>query len=82
MCLPPQDCISDCYQNNLLINSQGRVLVADFGMSRMLQEGGFATSKEPGGSIRWMAPELFKEGITHTGQSDLWAFGMTILVCD
>ena len=48
----------------------------------MLQEGGFATGKEPGEGIRWMAPELFEEGAVHTKESDMWAFGMTILVCD
>ena len=56
--------------------------MADFGMSKMSQEGGFATSKEPGGSIRWMAPELFEAGARHTKQSDIWAFGMTVLVRD
>ena len=48
----------------------------------MLQKGAFTASKEPGGSIRWMALELFEAGAEHTMQSDRWAFGMTALVRD
>ena len=65
-----------------MIDARYRAMVSDFGMSKLLSEGGFATSKEPGGSVPWMAPELFTDNeATHTRESDVWSFGMTILVC-
>lgn len=59
----------------------------DFGISHMLsttmQYAETATSGEAG-SILWMAPELLNPEDTHnhihTSASDIWAFGMVVLV--
>jgi serine/threonine protein kinase len=68
-----------------LIGVKGQALVTDFGMSKMLAVGGFTTSAAPGGSVPWMAPELFPktedcDGAVHSAASDIWSLGMTILV--
>lgn len=77
-------------ENNVLISANGVPLLADFGLSHLM----FATStNEPAtdagkGDVRWQAPELVipsEDFITpeeiHTKESDVWAFGMTGLVC-
>lgn len=54
--------------------------LTDFGLSKIVSETqGFTTSAKVGGSSRWMAPELL-EGKKLTIESDVWAYGMTILV--
>ena len=57
--------------------------IADFGLSKLLDEvtSTFTATNtgNPFGSIRWTAPELILQpGVTF--ESDIWAFGMTILV--
>ena len=39
------------------------------------------TSSDVGGSLRWMSPELFN-GEKRSVASDVWAYGMTMLVSD
>jgi len=39
------------------------------------------TTTSPGGDIRWMAPERILGGGKVTVKGDVWAFGMTMLVC-
>ena len=34
-----------------------------------------------GGSIPWMAPERLESDLIPTAATDIWAFGMTVLVC-
>ena len=59
----------------------GTPFLSDFGLSRMLLEAGGTTSSSSAGSSRWMAPELFEATQPVTTYSDVWAFGMTIIVC-
>ena len=47
----------------------------------MLFETGGMTTSTPAGSTRWMSPELLEAAQPVTTHSDVWAFGMTILVC-
>ena len=46
-------------------------------------EGGGTTTETAGvlGSLRWMARELFDSDGGVTCESDIWAYGMTALVC-
>ncbi|KIN92954.1 hypothetical protein M404DRAFT_1009280, partial [Pisolithus tinctorius Marx 270] len=64
---------------NVLVSSDRRALLSDFGLST-LNESTFSmtTVAIRGGSRRWMAPELFND-CPASKESDMWAYGMTIL---
>ncbi|KIN92659.1 hypothetical protein M404DRAFT_109674, partial [Pisolithus tinctorius Marx 270] len=64
---------------NVLVSSDRRALLSDFGLSA-LNESTFSmtTVAIRGGSRRWMAPELFND-CPASKESDMWAYGMTIL---
>ncbi|KIJ23103.1 hypothetical protein M422DRAFT_196339, partial [Sphaerobolus stellatus SS14] len=68
----------DLKGENVLVSSDGTPCLTDFGLSKILDEHGFTTTAPISGSIRWMAPELLKNEKT-TVESDIWAFGMTLL---
>lgn len=75
----------DIKASNILVNDEGHVCLADFGLSRILEMRGF-TTKSTGGSYRWLAYELVVASLEEeeelpplTRASDTWAFGMTIL---
>lgn len=72
-------------QLNILINSDGHAVIADFGLGAVLSTNSFATIAESGGGTeRWMAPELLdpeQYGFSHCSpskESDIYAFGMVI----
>ena len=55
--------------------------IADFGLSKLLDEvtSTLTLTQNQFGSVRWSAPELILQPGA-TLESDVWAFGMTILV--
>lgn len=59
-------------------------MLTDFGLSKILNTSGF-TTKNIGGTCRWMAPELMQYSqdddaeFGPTKATDVWAFGMTVL---
>lgn len=67
-----------------MIDERFEPRLADFGLSKLLTEvDGTCTATETAGvlgSLRWMARELFDTDGGVTCESDIWAFGMTILV--
>jgi len=70
---------------NILVNDEHKACIADFGLARILGETGF-TTKSIGGTCRWIAYELIdlsdeeEECVPQvTMESDVWAFGMTVL---
>ena len=68
-----------------MISSAGVPLLADFGLSHMLvslASINFSASSSFKGTVRWMAPELMVQDNRPTIQSDIWAFGMIIYVCE
>lgn len=70
-------------QDNVLIDEVGDARITDFGLSYVLSPSTmWKTSKtSPGGSLRWMSPELLKADEPRaTLQSDVYAFAMTIIV--
>ena len=70
-------------QDNVLIDLDGQSRIADFGLSQLVTEVNHTTITTTAGSIRWMAKELFDNGIEDpcvTFESDIWAYGMTVLV--
>ena len=82
-------CISVCstsmsyrvFQSNILIDDVEHARLADFGLITISETQNFSTTISHGdqGSTRWMAPELFKQGVRRSWSSDIYAFGMTIL---
>ncbi|KAL4066740.1 kinase-like domain-containing protein, partial [Scleroderma citrinum] len=66
---------------NVLIFNDGHALLTDFGLST-LPINTFSMPIEPHfrGTCDWMAPEIL-HGEGPSVASDIWAFGMTMLVC-
>ncbi|KAI6100447.1 kinase-like domain-containing protein [Pisolithus croceorrhizus] len=64
---------------NVLVSNDRRALLTDFGLST-LNASTFSTAVDigRGGTPHWMAPELL-DGCPVSMESDVWAFGMTIL---
>jgi serine/threonine protein kinase len=66
-------------QKNILVSDHGRALIADFGISCIAVSNSLASVQLPGGTMRWMAPELLIfDGETFpsmTPQSDIWSVG-------
>jgi len=83
--LKPPIVHGDLKGDNVLIDHNGIARLADFGLSRMLQEVDItlwntsAVSGTPApGTLRWSAPELLLgKQTTVTIQSDIYAYGMT-----
>ena len=70
---------------NILLDSNGNVKVADFGLSRLQA----ATCGEPLtaelGTWQWMAPEVVapwdKRGAVYTEKADVYSFGIVMWEC-
>lgn len=66
---------------NVLISAKGRALLTDFGHSRLTNSSFSMTADRPcGGTLNWLAPENVDTGEC-SSPGDIWAFGMTALVC-
>ncbi|KAK1944044.1 Ankyrin repeat domain-containing protein 50 [Phytophthora citrophthora] len=66
--------------NNILIGSDGRAKLTDFGLSTTVSKEPEEDPKDNGnlGAIRWKAPEVLR-GEKATFASDIYSFGMCIL---
>ena len=65
----------DLATRNVLVGADENCLVADFGLSRALQQKDYY--KVRGGTavpIRWCAPEVMQSGSRFTSASDVWSF--------
>ncbi|KAG8997033.1 hypothetical protein FRB93_000526 [Tulasnella sp. JGI-2019a] len=69
----------DLKASNVLLNEQLMPRICDFGLSK-IKDGHSATSTgmQGAGSWRWMSPEVM-DGGPKTFESDIYAFGMTIV---
>lgn len=70
----------DLAARNVLIDAKGTAKVADFGLSRDIDEADYYTSTDQNARLplRWMAPEVFET--RHYGEaSDVWAYGITLI---
>ncbi|KAI6006161.1 kinase-like domain-containing protein, partial [Pisolithus marmoratus] len=64
---------------NVLVSSDHRALLSDFGLSTLnLSSFSMTTDAIRGGSFPWMAPELLNNGSVSI-ETDVWAFGMTVV---
>lgn len=74
------------FKSNILIDSNGKALLADFGLSNVVAEacGPLYVTSSIGGSVRWAAPEHFHilEGdhvSTVTTHGDIYSYGSVTL---
>ena len=73
----------DIKPDNILITSDGRYVISDFGISRsfrtkLSRTNNTANATSSSGTIAYMGPERFSEKPVVVFASDVWAFGMTI----
>jgi serine/threonine protein kinase len=61
---------------NVLLDEQVHAKLTDFGLSKIKTETRTST-KSAGGTLQWMAPELFKLRPSHTKKSDIYSLGIT-----
>ncbi|KAL5496064.1 hypothetical protein ACEPAH_3157 [Sanghuangporus vaninii] len=73
---------SDIKGENVLVSDSipPKAIICDFGSSRIIEaslELGRPSSRDKG-TVRWLAYELVAGSDTHSKETDVWAFGMTI----
>jgi len=70
----------DIKPDNILITSDGRYVISDFGISRNLrtQMSRTMNNQNSSGTLAYMGPERFSEHPLVVLASDVWAFGMTL----
>lgn len=73
----PQIVHQDIKPANILIDNSGNYAITDFGISSK-RDGVHGYYEENSGTMAYMAPERFIEGIEPMPQSDIWAFGATL----
>ncbi|KIO27685.1 hypothetical protein M407DRAFT_44104, partial [Tulasnella calospora MUT 4182] len=78
--LSPPVCHGDIKSANVLINSNYRAVLCDFGLARLFEDIGFErleTSTGFKGSIRWCSPEIL-DGAPRTPSSDVYAWAWLV----
>jgi tRNA A-37 threonylcarbamoyl transferase component Bud32 len=70
----------DIKPSNILITSEGKVKVADFGIARLVEEEEAGARGEIVGSARYMSPEQLK-GSEGNQRSDLYSAGILLYHC-
>lgn len=69
----------DIKPSNLLINSEGCVKIADFGVSGKIEHT-LDTSQSFVGTANYMSPERI-EGKPYISDTDIWSLGISLLEC-
>ncbi|KAG2047585.1 kinase-like protein [Suillus hirtellus] len=70
----------DLTPTNVLVDSNGRLRLADFGLSIILAESGNPTFNfSHAGNVRWMAPEMVEEQARPTVHADVYSHGCIVL---
>ncbi|KAG6329797.1 hypothetical protein ID866_9292 [Astraeus odoratus] len=70
----------DLRGRNVLISEDGHALLADYGLSTLIETSFDTTAAVPiHPTVRWIAPEQIDSNGKVTIQGDVWAFGMTAL---
>ena len=63
--------------SNCLLDDQLAIRISDFGLKRNVHGRGEYCQIHSPSSLRWMAPESFKEPV-FTTKSDVWSYGVTL----
>ena len=65
---------------NVLLDDRGQAKLADFGLATLKSEtqATATVAAKPTGTVRWMAPELFKRGGKCSQSSDIYALGWVL----
>ncbi|KAL8026396.1 hypothetical protein ABFX02_14G024400 [Erythranthe guttata] len=73
----------DIKAGNILIDSNGAVKLADFGVSASIYESNWSTRSmmltDVAGTPYWMAPEVVHSHTGYSFKADIWSFGITAL---
>ena len=67
----------DLKSPNLLVDSNFKVKICDFGMSRLMSHG-YISTKGAAGTPQWCSPEVLSGDKFIDGKSDVWSFAVVL----
>ena len=68
----------DIKPSNLLLDRDGRPLIADFGLARMQSDQGVTMTGDVLGTLRYMSPEQLQSSQSADQRSDVYSLGLTM----
>ncbi|CAD5214642.1 unnamed protein product [Bursaphelenchus okinawaensis] len=68
----------DLNSHNILLHSNGRAVIADFGESRFISEDAEENMTKQPGNLRWMAPEVFTQCCQYDEKVDVFSYALMV----